>query len=444
MSKENKLIPELRFSEFKDEGEWLHKKLGEIGEPLMCKRILKEQTTTNSKNGIPFYKIGTFGKDADAYIPIELFEEFKNKFSFPKNGDILISAAGTIGRLVVYNGLPAYFQDSNIVWLGNDESMVLNSYLFHCYSTIKWQTSDGGIISRLYNSDLKNIKIFYSKNPKEQQKIASCLSSLDEVIAAHSHKLDLLKDHKKGLMQNLFPQSRLNCDSFDSNDENDFKNQSNQANHKNHSSDNVPTLRFKEFENDGDWVEKKLGEVATFSKGKGISKSDIVENGNLPCIRYGELYTHYKETIDVIKSFTNLSSDELVLSEENDVVIPASGETQIDIATASCVLRRGIALGGDLNIIRTEFDGVFLAYYLNSAKKLEIAQLAQGISVVHLYPSQLQTLSVSTPKNPKEQHKIASCLSSLDALITAQAEKIKQLKLHKKGLMQGLFPNIND
>ena len=191
MSKK-KLIPELRFPEFKNEGEWLHKKLGEIGEPLMCKRILKEQTTTNSKNGIPFYKIGTFGKEADAYIPIELFEEFKNKYSFPKNGDILISAAGTIGRLVVYNGLPAYFQDSNIVWLGNDESMVLNSYLFHCYSTIKWQTSDGGIISRLYNSDLKNIKIFYSKNPKEQQKIAFCLSSLDEVIAAHSQKLDLL------------------------------------------------------------------------------------------------------------------------------------------------------------------------------------------------------------------------------------------------------------
>ena len=441
----NKLIPELRFPEFKNEGEWLQKKLGEIGEPLMCKRILKEQTTTNSKNGIPFYKIGTFGKEADAYIPIKLFEEFKNKYSFPKNGDILISAAGTIGRLVVYNGLPAYFQDSNIVWLGNDESMVLNSYLFHCYSTIKWQTSDGGIISRLYNSDLKNIKIFYSKNTEEQQKIASCLSSLDEVIAAHSQKLDLLKHHKKGLMQNLFPQSRLNCDSFDSNDENDFKNQSNQENHKNHSSDNIPKYRFKEFENDGgEWVEKKLGEVAIFLKGKGISKSDIVEGGNLPCIRYGELYTHYKETIDAIKSFTNLSSNELVLSESNDVIIPASGETQIDIATASCVLKSGIALGGDLNIIRSGIDGVFLAYYLNSAKKSDIAQLAQGISVVHLYPSQLQTLSISFPKNQKEQQKIASCLSSLDALITAQAKRIEQLKIHKKGLMQGLFPKMSE
>ena len=156
------------------------------------------------------------------------------------------------------------------------------------------------------------------------------------------------------------------------------------------------------------------------------------------------MYTHYKETIDAIKSFTNLSSNELVLSESNDVIIPASGETQIDIATASCVLKSGIALGGDLNIIRSGIDGVFLAYYLNSAKKSDIAQLAQGISVVHLYPSQLQTLSISFPKNQKEQQKIASCLSSLDALITAQAKRIEQLKIHKKGLMQGLFPKMSE
>jgi len=212
MSK-NKLIPELRFPEFVNEGEWEVKKLGKIGEPLMCKRILKEQTTSSPKNGIPFYKIGTFGKEPDAYIPISLFEDFKNKYSFPKNGDILISASGTIGRLVIYDGLPAYFQDSNIVWLGNDESVVLNKFLFHCYSIIKWQTSDGGIISRLYNSDLKNIQVSYSKNQNEQQKIASCLSSLDEVIAAHSQKLEALKDHKKGLMQNLFLQmSELGLD----------------------------------------------------------------------------------------------------------------------------------------------------------------------------------------------------------------------------------------
>jgi type I restriction enzyme, S subunit len=162
----------------------------------------------------------------------------------------------------------------------------------------------------------------------------------------------------------------------------------------------IPELRFPEFEKEGEWVTKNMGAVASFSKGKGISKADIAENGNLPCIRYGELYTHYTETIDEVKSYTNLSSDELVLSEANDVIIPASGETQIDIATASCVLRSGIALGGDLNIIRSEIDGVFLSYYLNNAKKKEIAQLAQGISVVHLYSNQLQTLSSVCKKTP--------------------------------------------
>jgi type I restriction enzyme S subunit len=128
-----------------------------------------------------------------------------------------------------------------------------------------------------------------------------------------------------------------------------------------------------------------LGEIASFSKGKGISKADIIEDGATECIRYGELYTTYGETIDEVKSRTNIDVDDLVLSEANDVIIPASGETQIDIATASCVLREGIALGGDLNIIKTKNNGVFLSYYLNYKKKQEIASLAQGISVVHLY-----------------------------------------------------------
>jgi type I restriction enzyme S subunit len=202
---EGEKVPKYRFKEFENEGDWGDKKLGEIGEPLMCKRIFKEQTISNPKNGIPFYKIGTFGKKADSYIPTELYEEFKHKYSFPNIGDILISASGTIGRLVVYDGLPAYFQDSNIVWLGNDEKMILNSFLYYCYSTLKWQTSDGGIISRLYNSDFKNMQVRFPKGKQEQQKIASCLSALDELIKAQAEKIEQLKLHKKGLMQGLFP-----------------------------------------------------------------------------------------------------------------------------------------------------------------------------------------------------------------------------------------------
>lgn len=201
----------------------------------------------------------------------------------------------------------------------------------------------------------------------------------------------------------------------------------------------VPRLRFPEFWEAGEWPEKLLEEVATLLKGKGISKSEITPNGTLPCIRYGELYTHYGETINSIISYTNVLPNDLVISQANDVIIPASGETKEDIATASCVLQSGVALGGDLNIIRSKLNGVFLSYYLNNVKKQEIAQIAQGIAVVHLYPGQLKKLNINVPK-PREQQKIADCLSSLDDLIAAQSQKLDALKAHKKGLLQQLFP----
>ena len=198
----------------------------------------------------------------------------------------------------------------------------------------------------------------------------------------------------------------------------------------------IPALRFPEFE--GEWSMKLLGDVAIFSKGKGVSKSDIDENGKFECIRYGELYTHYNELIKDVISKTNVDEKELVFSEYNDVIIPGSGETQLDIATASCVLKDGVALGGDLNIIKTKINGVFLAYYLNNAKKNDIATLAQGNSVVHLYASQLKTLSLNIPVN-KEQQKIASFLTAVDDKIQRLTKKKALLERYKKGVIQQIF-----
>jgi len=129
------------------------------------------------------------------------------------------------------------------------------------------------------------------------------------------------------------------------------------------------------------------------------------------------------------------------LSCKNDVIIPSSGETKIDIATASCVSHDGIALGGDINIIRSEQNGIFISYYLNSAKKMDIAKIAQGDTVVHLYSSQLKKLDILLPPTQEEQQKIANFLSSIDELITASTKKVETLKEHKKALMQQLFPS---
>jgi len=200
-----------------------------------------------------------------------------------------------------------------------------------------------------------------------------------------------------------------------------------------------PLLRFPAFIQDGGWKEYKLGDIAQFYKGKGISKNDVTDNGTIPCIRYGELYTHYKEVIDEVTSYTDLSIDDLFMSKANDIIIPSSGETKEDIATASCVLRNNVALGGDINVIRTSNNGVFLSYYLNNAKKHDIAKIAQGISIIHLYNEQLRNLSVEIP-NLEEQQKIAECLSSIDSYISSINEKVEQLKAHKKSLMQKLFP----
>lgn len=152
--------------------------MSDIGNVCMCKRIMKNQTNTNS--GIPFYKIGTFGKEADSYISQELYEEYRSRYSFPKKGEILISASGTIGRTVIYDGVDAYFQDSNIVWIQNDESKVLNKYLYYYYQIINWDV-EGGTIKRLYNTNLSKTSIAIPPL-FEQQRIVSILDKFETFV----------------------------------------------------------------------------------------------------------------------------------------------------------------------------------------------------------------------------------------------------------------------
>ena len=201
----------------------------------------------------------------------------------------------------------------------------------------------------------------------------------------------------------------------------------------------VPKLRFPEFRRAGDWKRDQIGSITSISKGKGVSKADISESGLTPCIRYAELYTRYGEVIREALSHTDVPPEDLVLSQAEDIIVPASGETRADIARAACVVPAGVALGGDLNILRSDLSGRFFSYLLNSPLRSTIARLAQGDTVAHLYPGQLSKVTISYPL-PAEQQKIADCLGNLDELIAAEGRKLEALRQHKQGLMQQLFP----
>ena len=180
--------------------DWESVNLGDCGEVCMCKRIFSSQTLEVGL--IPFYKIGTFGKEADAYISKEIYAEYKAKYSFPKKGDVLISAAGTLGRTVIYDGEPAYFQDSNIVWLDIDKNKLLNLYLYHYYQVIKWASTEGSTIARLYNGIIK-ASLITLPSIEEQTAIATILSDMDADLQALEQRLNKTRQIKQGMMQEL-------------------------------------------------------------------------------------------------------------------------------------------------------------------------------------------------------------------------------------------------
>ncbi len=196
----------------------------------------------------------------------------------------------------------------------------------------------------------------------------------------------------------------------------------------------VPKLRFSGFTDE--WNEVTLNDVATFSKGKGISKNDI-SNYGIECVRYGELYTKYNEMIYNIESKTDLNKNELKLSEKNDILMPCSGETAIDLATASCIQKDQVAIGGDITVIKTNQYAPFITYYLNQ-KKTEIAKYAQGVSIVHLYPKDFKVMNIRIP-SINEQKMIIGLLEEITKKEQLLESKYQQYQEYKKYLMQQIF-----
>ncbi|MDR4920285.1 restriction endonuclease subunit S [Bacillus thuringiensis] len=247
---------------------------------------------------------------------------------------------------------------------------------------------------------------FYLPENEEQQKIAEFLSLLDQKSKRQQEKVEQLKLFKKEMMRKIFSQE----------------------------------IRFKDENGEmfPEWKQKKMGELGSFFKGSNISKSDLSNEGH-PCILYGELYTHYNSNIHNVQSRTN-SAIANTFGQINDVLIPSSGETAIDIASASALFVNNVLLGGDINVFRPkgEISSAFISYQINSSQKRKLAKLAQGSSVVHLYSDSIKKLIIDLPCF-REQQKISSFLSLLDIKIEKEQNKLKLLTLLKKGLIQKMF-----
>ena len=401
------MFPKLRFKKF--DGDWTAVTLESLAEVERGKFSVRPRNDPRYFGGeMPFIQTGDVtGSDVylKGYTQTLNDDGIRVSKVFPAD-TILITIAANIGDTTITQ-YPVACPDS-VVAIQPKQDKVNTIFLKNVIDLQKDNLDSQATQNAQKNINLQVLKPLKLIVPlkEEQTQIASFLSAVDEKISQLTQKLELLCQYKQGMMQKLFSQQ----------------------------------IRFKADDGSefGEWEETVLEKIGTFLKGKGISKADIVENGFTPCIRYGELYTHYGEVISKVISATNLEIENLILSKANDVLIPASGETQIDIATASCVLHDDVALSGDLNIFRTKENGVFLSYLIRSHLKMQIAQLAQGNSVVHLYSSQLKGVRLNLPCL-EEQTKIANFLSAIDQKIEVVAQQIEQAKQWKKGLLQQMF-----
>lgn len=378
--------PKLRFPEFT--GEWQQCKLGDIGSVSMCKRIFKEQTTENGD--IPFYKIGTFGGKADAYISKDLFEEYKAKYPFPKIGDILISASGSIGRTVEFNGENAYFQDSNIVWLNHDER-VDNSFLKQFYSIVKWSGLEGSAIKRLYNSNILKTEISLP-SLSEQQKIASLFTELDTLIQSAEKELEGYRELKQGMLQKMFPKK----------------------------GEKVPEVRFPEFT--GDWEKRKLEDIANrFDNLRVPVASSLRIKGTTP-------YYGANGIQDYVDGFTH---------EGEYVLVAEDGANDLINYPVNYVNGR-IWVNNHAHVLQGKDNVVNNRYLSYAISRVNMQSVLVGGGRAKLNAEVMMNLDLFLP-SIAEQKKIGEYFSNLDSLITLQQQELDGYKELKKGLLQQMF-----
>ena len=380
----NKKAPKLRFKGFTDD--WEQRKLGNLATVEMNKRIFKEQTTT--KGDIPFYKIGTFGSDADSFISRELFEEYKNKYPYPNIGDILISASGSIGRTVVYNGEDAYYQDSNIVWL-NHNGQIDNSFLLQFYNQVKWAGLEGSTIKRLYNKNILETNIALPKI-EEQRLIGKFFKLVDSSITLYQRKLDKMKLNKRVLLQKLFPQNGCT----------------------------IPEVRFKGFTDA--WEQRKLNDFVTIRRGLTYKPSDIAENG-IRVLRSSNIDEDQfiKSNDDV---FVNIDAVNIPFAKNGDILITSANGSSRLVGKHTIIndIAENSAVHGGFMLLAESNNPLFTDALLSSNwyKRFINTYVAGGNGAIgNLSKSDLESQSVMVPSE-HEQIKIGQWYGSINQLIT--------------------------
>lgn len=397
--------PAIRFKGFSDA--WEQRKLGEIGSVSMCRRIFKEQTSETGD--IPFYKIGTFGADPDAFISRELFEEYKSKYPYPQKGDILISASGSIGRTVEFAGNNEYFQDSNIVWLNHDERLS-NPFLKCFYSVVKWAGIEGSTIKRLYNDNILNTVICMPSVP-EQKRIGLFFENLDNLITLHQRKFEKLTNVKKSMLEKMFPQN----------------------------GSSYPEIRFKGFTDP--WEQRKLGEMGQTYTGLSGKTKDDFGHGQARFVTYMNVFSNPISNPEMTEPIEIDPKQNEV--EVGDVFFTTSSETPEEVGMSSILLdKRGKTY---LNSFCFGFrpsekiDSYYLAYMLRSeSTRAKIILLAQGISRYNISKNKVMEIAVSLP-SLDEQKMIGQYFSQLDNLITLHQRELEKLQNIKKSMLEKMF-----
>src|SRR5690606_8045879 len=377
-------VPNLRFPGF--EGEWEVRKLGDNCNILMCKRIFAEQT--NEYGEIPFYKIGTIGRNPDSFISKSLFEEYKTKYNYPKKGEILITCSGTVGKCIVFDGNDAYYQDSNIVWIDNPTLEIQNEFLYYLLYNFDWGKLNSTTITRIYGSDLRNLKLNFPKNIKEQNKISSFLGSLDERIASSMKTIEELNTFKKGIAKKIFSQQ----------------------------------LRFKDDNGNyfPEWESKMLGEVLDYEQPTKylVATTEYDDSFKTPVVTAGKTF---------ILGYTN--EEENIFEKEKLPVIIFD-----DFTTASQFIDFPFkAKSSAMKILKAQ-KGNDIKFIFEAMQMISYETGGHGRHWISVFSN----LEISLP-TLSEQQKIANFLSSIDSKIDIENQILQKLEEQKKYFLGNLF-----